>query len=113
MTRPGSDSFYAQHWWTTTPALALLLAYLGGDEIPQVTSSLELPVALGANGQFIIPWAEEGIVVAINTNYVRLSADNNVFTITNFPITNPAGDALYRDLFEYLAIMERLPKESE
>ena len=110
MTTAGSDSFYGLHWWTTSPSLASLLALLTGQAAPEVKSSLELPVALGANGQFIIPWADEDIVLAINTTYTAPAQENNVFGFTNFPLTNPAGDNMYADLFEYVYLMEQLPQ---
>ena len=110
MTSAGSDTFYGLHWWTVSPSLASLLAQLSGEATPEIELSLEVPVALGANGQFIIPWAEEDIVLAINTSYLQPPGDNNVFSMTNFPITRPAGDALYNDLFDYVYLMEQLPE---
>ena len=109
LTTAGSDSFYGLHWWTASASLANLLAFFAGDSAPEITSSLELPVALGANGQFIIPWAEASIVLAINTKYIEPAGDDNVFSWTNFPRTRSAGDDMYTDLFEYIHLMEQLP----
>jgi hypothetical protein len=81
-----------------------------GLEASGSSPEISLPIAIGANGQFIVPWPEEDIVLAINTDYTPPATDDRVYVLTNFPTTKPQGDQLFGDLYDIVEMLVELPE---
>jgi len=110
LTEAGSDDFYGMHWWSHGVALVAVLEMLAGAEISGSSPSISLPLAIGANGQFIVPWPEEDIVLAINTDYSPPATDDRVYALTNFPATKPQGDQLFAEIDDIVEFLADLPE---
>ena len=103
--QPAQSPYYGFHWWSYNQAyLDMMLDSMGADTAPEAPS-YAFPMAWGADGQYLFPWPEEDIIIAINTRYTYTEdTPNPVMSIGNTPLTDAAGDALVYSLAQSLSI---------
>jgi len=104
--RPASSTFYGYQWWTyNQDYLDMMSDWSMGGETPPEAPSQAFSMAWGADGQYLFPWPEEDILIAINTRYTyNEDTPNPVMSIGHTPLTDTAGDALSYSLAQSLSL---------